>query len=158
MVEVCKVIGLERLLLTAIKSSSELDGGVTAAAKVFSTSKNRTPLGRGRCGGGVALLLLCLAVGDTGIDLARVGGVRARVILNVTTALESSSLIHECIAINLKRACRITRVCYRRSSTTEVAGKSLEISTGGAAAGSRGSFTARGTGSRGCRSSSSGCC
>lgn len=141
-VEVLLVRILEARLLTAIETSSKLDGWVAAGAEALGSGA----AGRGRAagllnaGGGAALVLLRVALGGAALDLTRVGGVGARVLLHGARALDGGALVLEGVALDREGAGRAGGALNRGRGAAEGAGEGLDVDgTAGGSIGTSGS-------------------
>ncbi|CRK10554.1 hypothetical protein BN1708_009945, partial [Verticillium longisporum] len=137
--KVLEVVGDEGRLLATVETSGELDAGVRAGAKVASGWCGLAALaeealaGGGALAegvGGVALGVLGFALTDAAGQLARVGGVGAGVVLNVTRAAKGGTGTGKGVAVDREGAVTGT-LDDGRGSAAEGASEGLNVVAAG---------------------------
>lgn len=148
MVEVGLVHVLKAVLLAAVKTSGELDGGAAAGAKVVVglTAGDGGAAGALDAVGRAALVLLGIALLGAALDLARVGSVGARVLLDGARALDGSTGVQEGRAVDTERTVGTSGALNRGRGAAEGATEGLNVD--GSSGATRGSTsTSSGTSS-----------
>lgn len=143
-VEVGIVETLEASLLAPVKTLSELDSRAAARAKVETTLA--TSLGRGACldraadllgvGSSEAGRFLSVALSSAAGKGTGIGSVGTGVLLDCARALDSSSLVQECGAVDCKGTVASTAL-NSRGRAAEVSSETLDVDgSGGSLSGS----------------------